>query len=572
MKLKYGILLAIYILLLLSGLRFSFIEYYYSYQLWIFGAVFALLMIFFFQLKPWLLPLLKHQVIGVIILSSILIFTWYVVPHFRRFGIYPFALFGFLYTGTIIYHSGGKRQKILLILCFLSAILNVLPLVFYISERTMVSRPLINTLFISDINESMEYMRGKINSLHLLAFTIFFMAAAMLFIRSRRVPPQVRITNSLLRYFLTSYLVVMSTGPVGALLSEYLIFRTDRKIMTQMVVDRKSGSTHQKFSFTTKGDEAQKVLIIIGESLNRKMMSLYGYPLPTTPLLEKLVADSTKGKTYQFNDVISPEAMTVLSLRKVLTNINNTNKLTFSKCVTLVDLFKAGGYETFWLSNQAIAGKHDSPNSLFANTADHYFFTASHTRFSMISSRTHYDSELLPELKSRIKPNRKAKQVFFLHLMGSHFYYNERYPDKFDRFRSTKNGDTSSYLNTVYYNDYVVSQLFRMAQSSHFDVVCYLSDHGEDLEKQHNMEKYTRDMSTIPLLVYLSPQYASTHPELAYQLYKNKNTPAMTDNFFHDIHLICGFGSSLFEPSNSFLSPAYTIKKRRVVNNTIPFD
>ena len=46
----------------------------------------------------------------------------------------------------------------------------------------------------------------------------------------------------------------------------------------------------------------------------------------------------------------------------------------------------------------------------------------------------------------------------------------------------------------------------------------------------------------------------------------------MTDNLFHDIQTVSGFSSFLYKSKDSFLSDEYIIKKRRVVDNSIPFD
>ncbi len=55
------------------------------------------------------------------------------------------------------------------------------------------------------------------------------------------------------------------------------------------------------------------VILIIGESTQRGYMSLYGYPLSTTPLLDVL---KQNGNLVVFDDVISPYAHTDRSIQK----------------------------------------------------------------------------------------------------------------------------------------------------------------------------------------------------------------------------------------------------------------
>ena len=86
------------------------------------------------------------------------------------------------------------------------------------------------------------------------------------------------------------------------------------------------------------------------------------------------------------------------------------------------------------------------------------------------------------------------KQVYFVYLMGSHWNYEDRYPKEFEVFK-IQNSNVDKYLNTVYYNNWVVGKLIGIGKKNGIDLVCYFSDHGEDLKTQHNQENYTREMS-----------------------------------------------------------------------------
>ncbi|MBU1822268.1 MAG: phosphoethanolamine transferase, partial [Bacteroidetes bacterium] len=251
------------------------------------------------------------------------------------------------------------------------------------------------------------------------------------------------------------------------------------------------------------------------------------------------------------------------------------NLTPFEKCVSLVDLFGRAGYESFWLSNQSPLGEYDTPNAVISASADHTYFTASENSInsSIATSGNHFDEKLIQAFeKYSGKFNKSKKQVFFIHLMGSHWSYSDRYPKRFNIFNSQRNNDPASYLNSVRYNDLVVSSLIKRAQNKDFDLVTYFSDHGEDMEFQHNQGNYRKSMSTIPLLVYLSESYMQKNPGLKQRMISDKDTPAMTDNFFHDIQILSGLNSSLFEPENSFVSDTYRRRKRRVIGGTTAFD
>src|SRR5690606_11261438 len=127
----------------------------------------------------------------------------------------------------------------------------------------------------------------------------------------------------------------------------------------------------------------------------------------------------------------------------------------------------------------------------------------------------------------------------------------------------------NNYMNSVLYNDWVVSNLVKIGQKNHVDVIFYFSDHGENLKYQHNENHYHRDMSEIPFIVYLSNEYIEKNAILANQVLERINEPGMTDNFFHDIQGITGVISSLYNPEESFVNPQYIVNKRRVVGNTV---
>ncbi|MBD2820336.1 sulfatase-like hydrolase/transferase [Xenorhabdus sp. 42] len=62
--------------------------------------------------------------------------------------------------------------------------------------------------------------------------------------------------------------------------------------------------------------------MIIGESTSRNHMGLYGYRYNTTPNLQKI----KNSNLHIFTDVISPNASTIPSLKKIFTFFNSENE------------------------------------------------------------------------------------------------------------------------------------------------------------------------------------------------------------------------------------------------------
>ena len=573
MKVKKYLASILFILSIGFGVIISIDKYYHSPFQFVYWIFCGLLLIAFRVSKVYNAAIGNRQYFTFLLTALICIAGWLIVPHFWRFGVYPFAILCLLYSGIILYDNGKRLIRVLFIAAFMLSAVNIIPVLFYFSERSLITRPLIDALLASNPEESKEYIADKFSIAQILLVVFFIGITIIMLIKRDKSKSAPKPNMALYIVFFVSFALTIFSGTIGAFSSEYAIYLKQRALLKNMVEERKRGNYMNTFSVKGSDSSAKKVMIIVGESLNRRFMSLYGYPKNTTPNLLRLSSDSSKGKLYPFTNIISPETTTFIAIRKVLSNINNENNIPFDKSVTIVDLFKKAGYQSFWISNQAPLGSYEAPISIIALNADHVYFTAQkkHIVSNNVITGGYYDGELLDAFNNFESKADTRKQVFFIHLMGSHWNYPDRYPASFNVFHDG-NVNQSTYLNTIYYNDYIVSHLIQLAQQNKFDVVCYFSDHGEDMNYAHNSENYTPDMSTIPFMVYLSNQYRAKHQDLDRNLKKNKDIKGMTDNFFQDIQLLSGFKSSMLNPAEAFVSDKYVFKKRSVVDNSIPFD
>lgn len=82
-----------------------------------------------------------------------------------------------------------------------------------------------------------------------------------------------------------------------------------------------------------------------------------------------------------------------------------------------------------------------------------------------------------------------GKKFIVVHLMGSHEGFEGRYPQPYAQFTPTDYPDKpenqrwtlSSYDNTIYYNDFIVSELFKLFIGNGKNLVLYFPDHGLDI-------------------------------------------------------------------------------------------
>lgn len=123
-----------------------------------------------------------------------------------------------------------------------------------------------------------------------------------------------------------------------------------------------------------------------------------------------------------------------------------------------------------------------------------------------------------------------GKSVIIIHLMGSHYIFNERFPSTFGRFKSedypnaisSQSSILSEYDNSILYNDYVVSELFQIFEFRKA-VGFYFSDHGLDIFNSsedyfgHAIVSNPKSIDAavqIPFVMYLSPSLCGLNPKI----------------------------------------------------------
>lgn len=325
------------------------------------------------------------------------------------------------------------------------------------------------------------------------------------------------------------------------------------------------------------------VVFIIGESTARNHMSLYGYHLDTTPNLNRLYADK---RLIKFNDVVSPYAHTAPVLQSLLTFKNYENKRNWMNCNNLPDMVNLANYYTAWISNK-------EPNSIYRNTGTmfsercnfRYFNEQEEVGGSMLTGGLKLDGHLLNEIK-KVSERTADKNFTIVHLMGTHWLYEDRYPQQFEQFTYkdiTNSADeeekeiVAQYDNAVLYNDYVISEVIKIYEDKEC-IVIYLPDHGEEVYDfrsfaGHTAEKDSRYMLEVPLLIWASEAFRTKYPDKIAQLSAVVDRPYMTDDFIHTIlDLLEISGIPGFEPARSIINEKFDDKRKRIVNYRVDYD
>lgn len=301
----------------------------------------------------------------------------------------------------------------------------------------------------------------------------------------------------------------------------------------------------------TNGED---IVVIIGESLCRDKMSIYGYQRPTTPHLAK---DLKTGALIKFELPSMNSVSTIESFQKFMTTYPGVGKTTkeWFEYPNLIEIMKAAGYKNIWISNQREYGGPDNGVSSFAHICNNRYFVGD--KYVGIMQRS-YDEAVIPTLRNEIINQSKDtdNRIVYIHLSGQHEYFYFRYPKSFDYFKEDEYTEylknqrqtLAQYDNSVRYNDFVVDRIMHCFDNR-TSIIIYFSDHALDLYESnqsiaghgtHSNKISEFAASKIPFLVYVTPKYKQAHQDLVNRLSEVSGNPVVVDDILYTIMDIAG--------------------------------
>lgn len=335
--------------------------------------------------------------------------------------------------------------------------------------------------------------------------------------------------------------------------------------------DRVAISERQGLTYdvrTSQKDSVPKtIVVVIGESLTRNHMSLYGYGRMTNPVLSRYGEE-----LLVYRDVISPQVHTIPVLRSVLTLSDRSNPDNIKEKPSLFELFNRAGYSTSLITNQPFGGRFQTSYDLLLNLSQNIYD---------LSSDSQPDEIILPVLKNILNTKSKENKLILIHLIGNHVAYEFRYTPSFNQFKNKEDGISEltdyrdqqaihtidKYDNSVLYNDSVVSSMIGLLkeQTDQELAFIYFSDHGEEVYdfrkfSGHAYEKASTYMCEIPFLVWLSPTYLKGRADLVV----DKNRPFSTSDFLYSLSNLAGIEYSDYDKTKSLFSPHFSPSERFV--------
>ncbi len=241
----------------------------------------------------------------------------------------------------------------------------------------------------------------------------------------------------------------------------------------------------------------RNIIIIMGESVNAKYMSLFGFEKPSTPRLNTLKKDPQFLYGHGFSGGVTTDVAipTFFLLKR---EPQNKNPL-IDNTTNLVRLAKQRGYTVTFITMQ-------NPMLLSGYIGG---FT------DKLIAMKGYDEKLLQALK---KIDWNKKNFIILHQRNSHSPYEKYTPKRFWKF-PFKELDFHdymfhSYLNSLRYTDYLVTEVFKVIKK-HGGVAFFTSDHGEMMGFPDEKGRYGHVVldfadAKVPFLIY----YQQLDPKL----------------------------------------------------------
>jgi len=303
------------------------------------------------------------------------------------------------------------------------------------------------------------------------------------------------------------------------------------------------------------------IIFVLGESVRADHLQINGYNRKTTPLLSQLKNVISYPKVY------TPLTYTAISVPQILTNISIDQK-TNSPIYSLYSILNQANFKTSWIGNQT------PEKSYYSFINENKTVDLIDQFHSVLSFHKKYDIELIPPFKKNFK--NLSNQFITLHMIGSHWWYENRYSNNFRKFRPvidskyipslSKNELINSYDNTVLYLDnFLYKLILNLKKSRTETILIYLSDHGEILGENGKWLHAQNDKaSTNPaMLVWYSNEFEKAHPDKVKNLKNNASTRITTDFFFNSILDLIDVENFNYIKSKSIFSPKmkYSIKK-----------
>lgn len=418
-------------------------------------------------------------------------------------------------------------------------------------------KPRIEVAFLSPLYESKEYVSNYVDyrDFMLVLFTCFVLF--LLYTFMRHFTHSYKVVKAIGLGIFISILITVSfyINPIKemepfSVPNEFLTVMDDKDKIDTVLRERAKYISQIKITKAEKRTQIyDKIIVVMGESVNKNHMSLYGYIHPTTPFFDGL----KKSQHLYVFDAIAPTNQTRYSLPIMLTQATvHDYESRYNHSCSILTNFKANEYETYWISNQGRIGKHDSSISSMAYEADTTFFA----NLNYLEAKT---DEVILDYLNKLQKN-STKEMLLLHIMGSHSDYIKRYKNETALFKNTAN-IVQQYDNSIHYTDSILSQIYKRHKNEKL-LLIYVSDHGENINLENNGHGFLpsfKDEYMVPFVIYSNVK----NPRLDELYRENKKGHFNLENLNSMIQYISGISN---EKNISFSGDVMVVEPSHIDN------
>lgn len=494
---------------------------------------------------------------------------------------YSFLLFFWTFLLLFVYQLGSRFKRFnftILLVFLLNFLFLIIPLLFMLYALNFdhaLTRESLYATFQSNHQESMEYVEKFVDFKYMLLF--FFINLLLWFLAycQKRKEVVQKFEHTLLLFLIMVFAIISYVGLSKYRLSCFIVenlnmYKEELQLFREVKAKRALGLIDLN---ATKRANGETYVVLIGESLSKNHMGIYGYERKTTPYLSSMRKD-----LILYQNAYSNHTHTVPVLSLALTEANQYNSKDYFSSPSIVEIFKHAGIETYWLSNQILYGLWDNKVSVIATEADHVV-ALNHAIGKHVVTQQ-YDEVLIEKLKEIFRIKSQKNRVIFIHLMGSHSSYASRYPKEgYEQFSQimleTKEGvkikdpqELNRYDNSIYYNDYVVGSLLKLLKKEDgVNAFLYFSDHAEDIERDvgHSWEKFSYAMTEIPLIAWFSTSYKKTYPLVYKNFLEHKNELFSNDMIYDTLIGLVGIDTKHHEVRYDLTSKSYVLEEENAL-------
>lgn len=336
------------------------------------------------------------------------------------------------------------------------------------------------------------------------------------------------------------------------------------------------------------------IILIIGESYNKRHSQLYGYNRPTTP---RQMERYRRGEIVPFEDAVAPWNLTSFVFKHLfsLYAVGDTGE--WCDYPMFPEVFRRAGYHVSFLTNQFLPRAkeqvYDFSGGFFLNNPE-----LSKAMFDSRNENLHiFDDGLLKDYDGLREEEKGAKgNLTIFHLIGQHTDYRVRCPKSRMPFKKEEYKEERPDLyprelqNLAYYdcgtwfNDSVVDQILRRVDDEDA-VAIYLSDHGEEVYgskgvhfvgRMHSTEityRLAHEEFEIPMWVWTSKKFRQKHPEMQQQIRRAAKRRYMSDALAHTLLYLADIETPYYRADLNVLDEEkYNEKRPRLLRHDKDYD